>query len=83
MIDYELGIKKCAECKEVKGFVDFGVQKSKYPRSYCKSCTSKQSYNRHQEKKLKLYPNLYGQCDECCHIYRHVSFDHCPKCEKQ
>lgn len=82
LIDYVNGIRECNICHKVKSFVDFGVQKKKYPRAYCKACQSKQSYNHHQEKKLTLYPDNYNQCDDCCHIFRKASFQECPKCEK-
>lgn len=48
-----------------------------------KRCHARYTYTKILEKKLKLYPKLYAQCDndDCMHIFRRRRIkDGCPKC---
>lgn len=80
-INYKIKKRECGNCREVKPFDDFGFTPKGYPRTNCRPCASKLAYNCQQEKRLKLFPHIYMQCDDCLHIYNPKRVDHICKPE--
>lgn len=77
-------MKTCRYCGEggpTKSFKKNGCSKDGVDNVH-KKCHSKYVYSRILEKKLKLYPKLYSQCDndDCMHIYRKAISKKCPRC---
>lgn len=83
-IDHNNRIRQCGMCGHIKPFDDFDYTCSNkvYTKSQCKPCRSIYTNRRSNEKKLKLYPDLYNECDKCNHIWRKVYGNTCKRCTK-
>ena len=69
-VDYEKQMRKCVNCFRILPFGRFHLIDGYRPHSYCKTCARVLNRNRILEKKLKLFPKFYSNCDECGEIYK-------------
>ena len=77
--------KECRNCFATKKWStdpssEFTLGSNKRPLSCCKVCRSGIVYRAELEKKLRLNPDLYTECDDCDHIHRVTkTCNHCRK----
>jgi hypothetical protein len=71
----------CSCCSTWKKWDDFNSCRLSKNKAKCRKCHTEYCYHHIMQKKMKLFPKRYTECDECCWIYpSHLS--ECSRCKK-